>query len=234
MTPGWLDHLYVVGVLLLFMPVAGWIAYRRFLARRERIGGVALVRQYRRTILWLIGLAGLAAWIWWIEGRPLAALITTPPVWPDGSDFATSLAIGGSIGLVARPVLAFVPAIGARFARQMRKLAPFLPQTGEQLAWGLLVSLAAGMCEEIAYRGYLVAYLGHWLSWSGVLAANAVIFGLGHVYQGKAGVVMTGIIGAGLGALYLASGSLLLPMLLHALFDVSAMVTAYIVLRDRA
>lgn len=234
MTPGWIDHLYVVGVLLLFMPIVGWIAYRRFLARRERIGGRALVQEYRNTILWLIGLAGLAALIWWIEGRPLVALVTISPAWPDGSDFATALTIGGSIGLLVRPVLAFVPALRANFAKQMAKLAPFLPQTGEQLVWGLLVSLAAGTCEEIAYRGYLMAYLGHWLPVGGVLAATAVIFGLGHIYQGKVGVVMTGGIGAGLGALYLASGSLALPMLLHALLDVSAMVTAFIVLREKA
>jgi membrane protease YdiL (CAAX protease family) len=234
MIPSWPDHLYVIAVQLLVMPIAGWFAYRRFLARRERIGGRALVQEYRHTILWLIGLAGLAALIWWAEGRPFAALVTTAPVWPGGADFAAPVALGGGIGLLVRPLLAFVPAIRARFAKQMEKLAPFLPQTGEQLAWGLLVSLAAGTCEEIAYRGYLMTYLGHRLPWGGVLAVTAVIFGIGHAYQGKVGVVMTGVIGAGLGALYLASGSLVLPMLLHALLDISAMATAFIVLREQA
>lgn len=234
MTPGWADHLYVAGVLLLFMPIVGTIAYRRFLARRERIGGRALVLEYRATILWQIGLAGLPLLIWWSVGRPLAGLFATQPAVSDGGDFAQALAIGAGIGLAARPLLALIPALGRKFARQMAKLAPFLPQTAEQLVWGLGVSLAAGLCEEIAYRGYLMAYLGHWLPWGWQVAGTAAIFGIAHAYQGKAGVVMTTIVGAGLGALYVVGGSLWPAILLHAALDVSVMLTAFIVLRERA
>ncbi|MDH7639933.1 CPBP family intramembrane glutamic endopeptidase [Sphingomonas oryzagri] len=234
MTPIWADHLYVVGILLLVMPIVGTIAYRRFLARRERIGGRALVIEYRTTLLWQVALAGLPLLIWWITARPLAALFATRPVTSDGGDFAMALAIGAGIGLAARPLLALVPPIGRTFARQMTKLAPFLPRTVEQLCWGLAVSLAAGLCEEIAYRGYLMAYLGHWLPWGWQIAGTAAIFGIAHAYQGKTGVMMTSVVGAGLGALYVVGGSLWPAIALHAALDVSVMLTAFIVLRETA
>ena len=41
----------------------------------------------------------------------------------------------------------------------------------------------------------------------------------------------TTVLGAVFSVMYLSTGSLLLPMLLHALINVSSMVTAYLVLR---
>jgi uncharacterized protein len=54
----------------------------------------------------------------------------------------------------------------------------------------------------------------------GVLVVVAgVAFGLAHAYQGVAGVVTTGLLGGVMAALYLSTGSLLLPVLLHAAID---------------
>lgn len=47
----------------------------------------------------------------------------------------------------------------------------------------------------------------------------AVAFGLAHAYQGRAGIVLTGVLGGVMAALYLGTGSLLLPVLLHAAID---------------
>ena len=44
---------------------------------------------------------------------------------------------------------------------------------------------------------------------------------------------MTTVLGAGFGYIYVRTGSLVLPILLHAAVDISAMVTAWIVLRPR-
>src|SRR5207244_124912 len=47
----------------------------------------------------------------------------------------------------------------------------------------------------------------------------SVVFGLGHAYQGWRGMLLTGVVGAFLAALYLVSGSLITPMIVHALMD---------------
>jgi membrane protease YdiL (CAAX protease family) len=49
-----------------------------------------------------------------------------------------------------------------------------------------------------------------------------VIFGFAHLYQGIAGVLGTALIGALLVGLYLSTGSLLLPILVHAIIDIRA------------
>jgi membrane protease YdiL (CAAX protease family) len=52
-----------------------------------------------------------------------------------------------------------------------------------------------------------------------LVAVAAVAFGLAHAYQGVGGIVLTGVLGGVLAALYLSTGSLLLPVLLHAVID---------------
>jgi membrane protease YdiL (CAAX protease family) len=51
-----------------------------------------------------------------------------------------------------------------------------------------------------------------------VLVAAAA-FGVAHANQGRAGVALTGVLGGVMAALYLQTGSLLLPVLLHAAID---------------
>jgi membrane protease YdiL (CAAX protease family) len=232
MSPGLLDHLFVLLVLVLAFPIGGWWAYRRFLERLARDGERALVREYRITLVWLVGLGLGALAIWLAGGRGLEALGLAAPRDGPSSGIISGVAIGASIALVVRPVAAAISAKArAALRRQMAKLEAFLPKTGEQLAWGLIVSLFAGLCEEIAYRGYLIPYCRFWLPEWPALVAAALLFGIAHLYQGPAGVLMTAVLGLGFGFIYVETGSLVLPIALHAAVDISAMVTAWLVLR---
>lgn len=232
MIPTALDHLFVFVVLVIVFPFVGWWAYQRFLARYQREGERALVREYRITILWLIGLGAATFLVWLASGRRVAVLGFTPLRLAEEN----SLAVGGTIGVLAsaaiRPIVAaLVPKARAGLKKQYGELTAFLPKTGEQLAWGLAVSVAAGLFEEIAYRGYLIPYFQYWLpNWGGVAAA-AILFGLAHLYQGKLGIIMTALLGGLFGYMFVATGSLFLPILLHTCVDISAMLTAYLVLK---
>jgi len=234
MSPGLLDHLFVILVFGLVFPLGGWWAYRRFLERLEREGGAALVREYRITLLWLLGLGLGTAAVWLAGGRGLAALGFVPPAPGPGRGFIPGVVGGALGGLALRPLLAALSArAAASFKRQFGSLEAFLPRTGEQLGWGLAVSLFAGLFEEIAYRGYLIAYFSFWLGNWGAIAASSLLFGFAHFYQGRLGTLVTTVLGVLFGWLYIETGSLLLPVLLHAAVDLSAMVTAWIVLRPR-
>lgn len=48
------------------------------------------------------------------------------------------------------------------------------------------------------------------------------MFGVAHLGQGSKGMLVTGMTGAALGALYLITGSLLAPIILHILIDLRA------------
>jgi membrane protease YdiL (CAAX protease family) len=232
MTPNLLDHLFVLLVLLLAFPIGGWWAYRRFLERLARDGERALVREYRITMVWLVGLGLGTLAVWLAGGRGLEALGLAAPREGPASGLIFGIAGGASIGLALRPLAAALSGkAAAALRRQMAKLEPFLPKTGEQLFWGLIVSLFAGLCEELAYRGYLIPYCLTWLPQWPALAAAALLFGLAHLYQGAAGTIVTAFLGLAFGFLYVETGSLALPILLHAAVDISAMVTAWIVLR---
>jgi membrane protease YdiL (CAAX protease family) len=107
----------------------------------------------------------------------------------------------------------------------LRKLMPdflaLVPVTVmERFLWaGLAVS--AGICEEVVFRGWLLATLHGLGRMNGMplILAAATIFGLAHAYQGPTGVVLTGFAGAFFCILFVVSGSLLLPILLHAAID---------------
>ena len=97
-----------------------------------------------------------------------------------------------------------------------------LPRTVRERRAFALLSVTAGVCEETLYRGVLAAVVT--ALWPGVGAVGAAMlsaaaFGLAHLYQGAVGVVTSTVLGACLGVLYLATGSLVLPACYHALVD---------------
>lgn len=101
-----------------------------------------------------------------------------------------------------------------------------LPRTGrERIVWAW-VSLAAGVGEEIAYRGFLTLYFYYltpdmpmWLA----LTISSVAFGLTHAYQGRIGVLYTTALGALFAAMFWLTESLLLPIVVHTLADLAVL-----------
>jgi membrane protease YdiL (CAAX protease family) len=135
---------------------------------------------------------------------------------------------------VAAGALAFCLGIGAlswrlRTPDERRSLwmRHLLPRTRAQ--WGLwvVVSLAAGIAEETAYRGVLVVLLAS-LSASFVLAAvvSAAAFAAVHYPQGAKSMGWVFAIGLVMQAVVLATGTLYVAMGVHAVYDVTAAIRA--------
>lgn len=101
---------------------------------------------------------------------------------------------------------------------------------------GLLVSvwITAAFIEEVVFRGFLMGRLavvfgGGRGAWLASLGASAVIFGLLHAYQGLPGIVITGLLGLLLGALYLLARRILWVVILaHGLVDTISLVLIYL------
>jgi membrane protease YdiL (CAAX protease family) len=106
-----------------------------------------------------------------------------------------------------------------------RKLLPdftaLIPVTGRERMLFAGVAVSAGICEEIVFRGWLLFTLHNDLAVTGttLIVLAAAIFGLCHMYQGVTGIVATTLAGAFLCALYIGTGTLLVPIVLHCLID---------------
>jgi len=92
----------------------------------------------------------------------------------------------------------------------------------------------AGFLEELLWRGYLmnrlVDLLGNKtkLTWVISLVGSAIIFGLGHTYQGLGGVIKITVLGLLFGAAFLTTRRSLWPVIIaHALLDTIGFVQDY-------
>lgn len=96
-----------------------------------------------------------------------------------------------------------------------------LPATlPESIAW-IAVSATAGVCEELVFRGYLQRQL-----WSltknlpATLLLQAIIFAIGHIYQGWKPALVTAIYGLVFGLVAAWRRSIVPGAIAHAIIDV--------------
>jgi uncharacterized protein len=237
--------------LMMDVVLAGYLVYEvvRFLPRFRQLKqeiaeghAEARTRVYRQALWfeWISALLALLALGFdWNKLNP-RALGLDHAAWmrtlPGGGDFDRG-AMGGVVlglalgmaGLIAARIRAnrrgTRPTILTR-PPWLRKLFPdftaLVPSNNrERLLWAA-VAVSAGICEELVFRGWLVATLQSELGVGGLslLVAAAAIFGLAHIYQGVSGVVLTTLLGAFFCVVYLKTGSLLVPILLHTAIDI--------------
>src|ERR1051325_7581184 len=125
--------------------------------------------------------------------------------------------------------------VGHRIAARpkMANLAFMLPHTRQEERWFVGLSLTAGYCEELLFRGYLPWVFAPWLGSVGALAAVAVAFGASHFYQGRTGAIRATIAGFVMAAIAWISGSLIPGMIAHALIDIGGGTIGYWLLREQ-
>ena len=94
----------------------------------------------------------------------------------------------------------------------------------ESVAW-LPVALSAGFCEELAFRGYLQKQF-HALTGSAVWAVliQAIVFGIGHLYEGVGQVARIILFGVLFGLLAVWRKSLRPGMITHAWSDIFGVI----------
>jgi membrane protease YdiL (CAAX protease family) len=103
-------------------------------------------------------------------------------------------------------------------------IGAILPRTRSELPWAAALGINAGVVEELLFRFALPALIFA-LVGSGPLAFGAacMVFGLLHLYQGSLGVLSSTILGLIFCAIYVLSGSIVLAIVLHALFDLRSL-----------
>jgi membrane protease YdiL (CAAX protease family) len=197
-----------------------------------RMEGWALSRLGRRlgvpaglAIVFELSLGAVAVLVGWLLGHsPLSRVGSslTQLLWFAALGAAAALPM--LLGLLAALACPLEP-----FARLRRLVAELVPRLfpGAGLLELALVSMAAGIGEELLFRGLVQDGLSRWVGdpfgvWLG-LAAASLLFGLAHPVS-PLYVFLAMLTGAYLGWLLIVTGSLVTPVVAHATYDLVALV----------
>ncbi|TFV66796.1 UNVERIFIED_ORG: CPBP family intramembrane metalloprotease [Bacillus sp. AZ43] len=233
--PAALAAVVVAGYLVVGEPVVGQVLHRRFEGRLRTEPG-ARRSFYRRLLVLEWGLA-LLAFVVWLSAPGVDAGqvgLRWPQQWPGVVTTLVVVAVllfvvlstralrSGALLEAAESPVRRRPGEGRHSEPPGQSTLALLPRTPGERRLFALVGVTAGVCEEWLYRGFflaVVAALAGGLPNGVLVVVAAVAFGAAHAYQGRAGVALTGLLGGVMAALYLQTGSLLLPVVLHAVID---------------
>jgi membrane protease YdiL (CAAX protease family) len=139
--------------------------------------------------------------------------------WHGWKDVLRDLVIALAFWAVWREIGVLVKwALGGNGAKSIASLLPEGP--AEMLLW-IAVSISAGVCEEVVYRGYLQRQLSLLANSAAAgLLAQSILFGISHGYQGLKLVVTITVYGALYGLLAQWRRNLRPCMVAHAWSDI--------------
>jgi membrane protease YdiL (CAAX protease family) len=130
-----------------------------------------------------------------------------------------------SLGLLLSPAVVLFMGLGMWWLRRVIPGLPTVPENPfSQLAQSpagaatvLLVAIVAGGLREEVQRGFLLHRFDDLGGRASGLVVTSLAFGLGHVVQGWDAVIVTGLLGALWGALYIVRRSVVAAVVSHAL-----------------
>jgi membrane protease YdiL (CAAX protease family) len=215
------DILLIFLVLGVIVPWRGRKRLQQLMAK-PRVESGERLSLYFSTIAFQWIAAAVAAWRAWAHGYTAAQL---------------GLAIPGRFRLLAVTTLGTTLIVVLQWLnlrRMGRSASPLrgplqalaeriLPQSTKELIPFLALALTAGLCEEFLYRGFAMAVIGRTGLPTGlVILSSSILFGLAHLYQGRAGFMSTMVLGLLFGISRVGLGSLLPVIAWHVGVDVVA------------
>ena len=217
--PNWGDHILflLLGVILPFRSTRAQkgLSSIRFTSNLR-------IRLFLANSLGLWAMAIIVLVYWWMMGRPLGGLGL-------GFQVRSSLLGWTAFGIFALLYLIDFAVVFAtrsgmeKFENKLSGELGLLPRNRREYLYFIPLSLSAGVCEEIVFRGYFIAYwlglttpfqLGFWSPFIAIVLP-AVIFGIVHQYQGNWAVVRIVLMAVLFGVCYLEFGVLWPLMALH-------------------
>jgi uncharacterized protein len=217
----WLIFLF----LSIVIPWRGYTRLKKLLALPS-VDTKEKLALYAVTIAFQWVLAGLVAWRSLVRGLTIQELGLSSHGWLGmvNAGVFGAIAVGGLQWLNLKRI----GKMEGEAPELLRKLANRLLPVNflEYLPYSAL-AITAGVCEEFVYRGFAIAAfsktgLPSWL----VVIISAILFGLAHAYQGRGGIISTGIFGVLLAIGRLEFDSLIPVMMWHAGLDLAAGIAA--------
>lgn len=215
------DFWLIFLVLAVLIPWRGRVRLQHLLSR-PAFGSKEKLALYGSTIAFQWIMCGVVTWRALARGLNLAELglgrISDAPLllW----------SVFGAIALAALQWLNLrrMGRMTGAAPELMRKLSErLLPHKPIEAAPYAALAVTAGVCEELVYRGFVMAALARaGLPVWAVLVVSSVLFGLAHAYQGRSGILGTTLMGLVFGMARMATTSLIPPMIWHAAVDLAA------------
>jgi membrane protease YdiL (CAAX protease family) len=184
-------------------------------------GSIDFVLTAVATILRDLALVGLILFFLWRNRERVAAIGWTPRRWR----------LDVVLGVVLFPIVFF----GAWLERILLAIGFTVPSTPRpllqpkmdviHLALSIVLVTVVALAEETIFRGYLILRFRALTGGAGwAVLFSAVVFSLGHGYEGTAGVVTVGAMGLAFALTYLWRKSLVMPITIHFIQDFLSIV----------
>jgi sodium transport system permease protein len=148
--------------------------------------------------------------------RPRKTLLLNLPRW---SAIPAAVALAVAVHPVAMVLLQAVARLYPVSPETLRMIQPFQQMLAQAPLWSVLlvIALVPAVCEELAFRGFILSGLrrsGH--KW-GAIVVSSIFFGVAHgMLQQSLGAVAVGIV---IGFIAVQSGSLLPGILFHLTYN---------------
>ena len=230
----------LVVLLLALCALLGYRAIRKNRTEYQRFKRFERTRNRQRMMLtWLrdsFTLFGGSAAIVLLLAWPFVALLVREvnrgpigswwqSVLADNGDQVTGVALGIALALAVGTVVAVALVRRSDSVPTIGDIGALLPRNRPELVLGALLSVNAGIVEELLFRLALPALIfGATGSAAAAVSGGVLLFGALHFYQGWPGIVGATVIGGALMALYLATGSILVAIVVHVLIDLRSLV----------
>ena len=224
------DHLFFLTIAVV-QPAVGYFTFQKLVRRAEAGENINVNHLYNSTMAghWALFVVLLGFWI--VAGRQWVDLGFGFNI--DARELiglALTVAVIVALAVQLRQVGKADPETTNAYRQQLGKLEFLFPRNNNELSRFYMVSVTAGIVEEAIWRGFLFWYLGHIMPLWAAALVSSIGFGVAHIYQGVSNVPKVIVVGVVFSGLFLLTGSLWLPMLLHAIFDIIQGRTVYRIL----
>jgi len=211
-----LAHLLVAYIVL----IAPWLSRFKYRQLQQKLAAgdlTARIRFYRIGVLQQALRTLLVLAICLLGSIPLPTLgLAAPASWHQSGQTLSIVFVA-----IAVSVILFRYRGDWQLRRLMKMVGALIPTSSTERGWFAAIALGAGVSEELVFRGFLLLYLNSYTSLSSmaVIVISSLIFGFCHLYQAWIGILATTLAGLCFALLYVGSGSLLVPIIVHAALD---------------
>ena len=217
----WIDHILALflGIVLPFITLK---QSKHSLPSAEFWNTPSKINFYKANSGFLWILAFLVIGLFWITQRPLPFKIA----WIN--EIFILLGISIVLYFIETGISHVNP---SKTKEKLLQTAPFLPSNRIELFNYFILAISAGICEEIVFRGFLLNYFIALFDQINLpVLLSSFLFAIVHIYQGIKAVFKIFVFSLLFAMLFLWSGSLLIPIFLHATIDIVSGISAYKIL----